>query len=68
MEVEKNHALTAQMWEEMYLLLFRASTKAVQQMQAQNFGLAQEVLLQAQQQAEDAFIAWGDRDEKTETC
>lgn len=68
MEVEKNHALTAQMWEEMYLLLFRASTKAVQQMQAQNFGLAQELLLQAQQQAEDAFIAWGDRDEKTETC
>lgn len=68
MDVEKNHALTAQMWEEMYLLLFRASTKAVQQMQAQNFGLAQELLLQAQQQAEDAFIAWGDRDEKTETC
>ena len=68
MEVEKNHALTAQMWEEMYLLLFRASTKAVQQMQAQNFGLAQELLLQAQQQAEDAFLAWGDRDEKTETC
>lgn len=68
MEVEKNHALTAQMWEEMYLLLFRASTKAVQQIQEQNFGLAQELLLQAQQQAEDAFIAWGDRDEKTETC
>lgn len=68
MEAEKNHALTAQMWEEMYLLLFRASTKAVQQMQAQNFCLAQELLLQAQQQAEDAFIAWGDRDEKTETC
>ena len=67
MEVEKNHALTAQMWEEMYLLLFRASTKAVQQIQEQNFGLAQELLLQAQQQAEDAFLAWGDRDEKTET-
>lgn len=68
MEVEKNHALTAQMWEEMYLLLFRASTKAVQQIQEHNFGLAQELLLQAQQQAEDAFLAWGDRDEKTETC
>lgn len=68
MKVEKNHALTAQMWEEMYLLLFRASTKAVQQMQEQNFGLAQELLLQAQQQAEDAFIAWDEWDEKTETC
>ena len=68
MDVEKNHALAAQMWKEMYLLLFRASTKAVQQIQAQNFGLAQELLLQAQQKAEDAFIAWDEREEKTETC
>lgn len=32
------------MWQEMYLIMFRAATQALAQMQAQNFGLAAEEL------------------------
>ena len=55
-------------YQEPYHILWSGISDALAAIRAQNFGLAQELLLQAQQQAEDAFIAWGDRDEKTETC
>ena len=54
--------------EPYHIILWNGISDALVAIRAQNFGLAQELLLQAQQQAEDAFIAWGDRDEKTETC
>ncbi len=45
------------MWQEMYLILFRAATRALAQMQTQNFGLAAEELKQAQCCAEELFLA-----------
>lgn len=45
------------MWQEMYLILFRAATRALAQMQAQNFALAAEELKQAQCCAEELFLA-----------
>ena len=54
-------------YQKPYHILWSGISDALAAIRAQNFGLAQELLLQAQQQAEDAFIAWGDRDEKTET-
>ena len=35
-------------YKELYLLLFRAGTKALDAIQNQNFGLAQQILVQAQ--------------------
>lgn len=55
-------------YQKPYHILWSGISDALVAIRAQNFGLAQELLLQAQQQAGDAFIAWGDRDEKTETC
>ena len=55
-------------YQKPYHILWSVISDALAAIRAQNYGLAQELLLQAQQQAEDAFIAWGDRDEKTETC
>lgn len=45
------------MWQEMYLIMFRAATQALAQMQAQNFALAAEELKQAQCCAEELFLA-----------
>ncbi|MDD6643279.1 MAG: hypothetical protein PUF80_03525 [Firmicutes bacterium] len=44
------------MWQEMYLIMFRAATQALAQMQAQNFGLAAEELKKAQCCAEELFL------------
>lgn len=44
------------MWQEMYLIMFRAATRALAQMQAQNFALAAEELKQAQCCAEELFL------------
>lgn len=42
-----------------YLLLFRAVTKAIDAIDAQNFGAAKELLIQAQKDAEEAFLQQG---------
>jgi len=44
-------------YKELYLLLFRAATKALDAMQNQNFGLARQILVQAQQDAEELYIS-----------
>ena len=44
-------------YQKPYHILWSGISDALAAIRAQNFGLAQE-LLQAQQQAEDAFIAW----------
>ena len=44
------------MWQEIYLIMFRAATQALAQIQAQNFGLAAEELTQAPCCAEELFL------------
>lgn len=40
-----------------YLVLWRGITKALEAMEAQNYGTARETLLQAQTNAEEAFLS-----------
>lgn len=44
------------MWKEMYLLLFRAITQALEEMQMQNYGLAAQTLKDAQCSAEQHYL------------
>ena len=44
-------------YKQPYLLLFRGVTEALEQLQQQNYGLAAALLKQAQQTAEEAYIA-----------
>ena len=43
-------------YKESYLLLFRAVSKALEAIDAQNFGTAKMLLVQAQQDAEETFL------------
>ena len=43
-------------YQKMYTTLFNAITDALEEIQKQNIGLAQEHLIAAQQQAEDIYI------------
>ena len=43
-------------YEKMYHLLFNAITDALEQIEQQNFGSAKELLIAAQQQAEEIYI------------
>ena len=43
-------------YEKMYHLLFNAITDALIQMEAQNYGDAQDTLISAQQKAEEIYI------------
>ncbi len=43
-------------YQKMYTTLFNAITDALEEMQKQNIGLAQERLIAAQQQTEDIYI------------
>ena len=47
-----------------YLILFSAITDAIEELQRQNFGLARELLIQAQRDAEEAYLGW----EETQTA
>ena len=40
-----------------YLILWTSCTAAVSALERQNFGLAKEILLRAQQEAEEAYLA-----------
>lgn len=40
-----------------YLILWSSCTAAVSALERQNFGLAKEILLRAQQEAEEAYLA-----------
>lgn len=44
------------MWKEMYLLLFRAITQALEEMQMQNYGLAAQTLKDAQCGVEQRYL------------
>ncbi len=41
-----------------YLVLWRGIAKALEAMEAQNYGMAREMLTQAQANAEEAFLSW----------
>ena len=43
-------------YEKMYHLLFNAITDALEQIEQQNFGSAKDLLIAAQQQAEEIYI------------
>lgn len=43
-------------YKKMYLLLFSAITDALEQMEQQNYGTAKDLLIAAQQQAEEIYI------------
>ena len=43
-------------YETLYHLLFNAVTDALEELSAQNFGLAKERLIEAQQQCEELYI------------
>jgi len=44
-------------YQKLYTMLFNALTDAVEQLDRQNFGAARELLIRAQQSAEEAYIA-----------
>lgn len=44
-------------YEKMYHLLFNAITDALEQIEQQNFGSAKDLLIAAQQQAEEIYIS-----------
>ena len=54
---EKRMKSTQSEYKQPYLLLFRGVTEALEQLQQQNYGLAAALLKQAQQAAEEAYIA-----------
>ena len=39
-----------------YLILFNAITRAIEQIEKQNFGEAKEILIKSQQEAEEEYI------------
>lgn len=47
-------------FEPLYFQLFHAMAEAVTQLEAQNYGCAREILIHAQQEAEEAYLAMGD--------
>lgn len=50
-------------YQRLYTLLFNSITDAIEALQAQNFGAAQEILVKAQQQAEDIYLEETDCEE-----
>ena len=44
-------------YEKMYHLLFNAITDALEQIEQQNFGSAKDLLIAAQQEAEDVYMS-----------
>jgi len=43
-------------YQKLYLTLFNAFTDAMEQLDQQNYGMAREILIKAQQQAEEAYM------------
>ena len=49
-----------------YLILFSAISDALDELQRQNYGLAADKLIQAQRDAEEAFLEWDSNEAQTE--
>ena len=54
-----------QEYEKPYFILVRASEEALRAIEKSNFGLARDILITAQQQAEDAILSYADSIEST---
>ncbi len=46
-----------EVYKKPYLILWTSCTAAISALERQNFGLAREILLRAQQEAEEAYLA-----------
>lgn len=46
-------------YKEMYLKLFNSVTDSIEQIRSQNFGMAMEILIKAQQDSEELYISSG---------
>ena len=51
-------------YENPYFIMIRASEAALRAMEKNNFGQAQEILICAQQQAEDAVLSYSESNEE----
>ena len=49
-------------YQKLYTHLFNASTNAVKEMEQQNYGTAKQILVRAQQDAEEMYIAAEDKE------
>ncbi|MBQ4564783.1 MAG: hypothetical protein IJA48_00380 [Oscillospiraceae bacterium] len=47
-------------YEKSYRILFSGIMDALEQLQRQNYGLAADILIRAQQEAEEAFLNWAE--------
>ena len=47
-------------YEKPYRILFSGIMDALEQLQRQNYGLAADILIRAQQEAEEAFLNWAE--------
>ena len=52
------------MYRKMYIQLFNAVTDSLEELQAQNFGRAQEILIAAQQRCEEIYMDAEDEEEQ----
>ncbi|MBQ8587492.1 MAG: hypothetical protein IJ453_05340 [Oscillospiraceae bacterium] len=50
-------------YQKPYSILFRGITDALEELQRQNYGLAAQRLIQAQKDAEEAFLNWEETDQ-----
>ena len=54
-------------YQKPYYIVFNAITDAVRELEKSNFGKAREILTQAQCDAEEAFVTFGENNEIEET-
>ena len=51
-------------FQHLYHILLNASEDAIAAIEAQNYGLAKEILIRAEQQAEEEYLKQGETEEK----
>ena len=50
-------------YQKPYLILWSAITRALEEMDRQNYGRAHDILIEAQGDAEEAFLSWTENEE-----
>ena len=50
-------------YQKPYLILWGAITRALEEMKRQNYGRAYDILLNAQRDAEEAYLSWQENEE-----
>lgn len=54
------------LYKDLYFSMVRASEKALRELEQQNFGNAQRILIAAQQEAEEAYLNHGSEKQQAE--